>query len=113
LKVVLDEGVPRLLIPELRESGCNVDGFPNAWKGLKNGALLARLEQPGFGCLITCDKNMEWQQALSHRPLAVVVLPFQKLAELKSIAAEISDAVEAARPGEINHVKLNRPRAKT
>lgn len=113
MKAVLDEGVPRLLIPELRESGCEVDRFPNAWKGLKHGALLDRLEQAGFDCPITCDKNLAWQQGLRNRALSVVVLPSQKLAELKSIAPDIADAVKAARASEISHVRLNRSSAKT
>ena len=102
---MLDEGVPRLLIPELRESDCDVERFPNAWKGLKNGAPLAELEQAGFDCLITCDKNLEWQQDLRNRALGVVILPFQKLDQLKSIASDIADAVKTVRPGEISHVR--------
>ena len=101
MKAVLDEGVPRLLIHHLPEDGCEVDRFPNAWKGMTNGALLDRLEQSGFGCLIACDKNLQWQQALRNRALSVVIAP------------DIALAVKAARAGEISHVPLRRSRAKT
>ena len=62
MRAVIDEGVPRRVVGLLRESGCDVSTFPNNWKGLKNGRLLARVEEAGFEILLTCDKNMRFQQ---------------------------------------------------
>ena len=83
----------------LERHGCVIEPFPNQWKGLKNGKLLDRLEQFGFDCLITCDKNLEWQQSLHGRKVAIVVLPYQKLVQLEDIAGQIAAAVSSARHG--------------
>ena len=99
MKAIFDEGVPRLLRRPLEQYGCVVEPFPNEWKGLKNGTLLDRLEQSNFDCLITCDKNLQWQQSLGARKVAIVVLPHQKLVELERIAAQIAAAVKSARHG--------------
>jgi hypothetical protein len=104
LKTVLDEGVPRDLAKMLRAVGCPVDEFPNGWKGMKNGALLALIEEAGFDCLVTCDKSMEWQQSLKNRKIAVLVLP-QKLAELALIVEVIADAIGRAKSGVVMRVQ--------
>jgi hypothetical protein len=103
LKAIFDEGVPRLLSRSLEQHGCTVEPFPNQWNGLKNGKLLDWLEQSDFDCLITCDKNLEWQQSLHGRKVAIVVLPYQKLVQLVDIAAQIAAAVRSARHGFVTH----------
>jgi hypothetical protein len=103
LKAIFDEGVPRLLRRSLEQHDCMVEPFPNEWKGLKNGKLLDRLDQSDFDCLITCDKNLEWQQSLRGRKVAIVVLPYQKLIQLEGIARQIATAVKSARHGYVMH----------
>jgi hypothetical protein len=103
LKAIFDEGVPRLLRRSLEQHGCMVEPFPNQWKGLKNGKLLDRLDQSDFDCLITCDKNLEWQQSLHGRKVAIVVLPYQKLVQLEAIAGQIVTAVSSAKHGFVTH----------
>ena len=107
MKAVLDEGVPRQLIPVLLKAGCRVDPFPNRWKGLKNGQLLERLAREGFECLVTSDRSMRYQQNLNALGPAVVVLPGQTLDELTSLAAEISATISTARMGVL--VEMPRP----
>ena len=97
--MIFDEGVPRDLLPLLREAGCAVEMFPRAWKGTKNGKLLALIEQAGIHCLITSDKNLQFQQNLSKRPFAVVVLPSPRLEELLHLVRRIADAVADSEPG--------------
>jgi predicted nuclease of predicted toxin-antitoxin system len=41
---------------------------------LKNGELLAMAEQAGFDVMVTSDQNIRYQQNLSGRKLALVVL---------------------------------------
>jgi hypothetical protein len=102
VKSIIDEGVPRDLVKQLGLIGCKVEPFPNEWKGTKNGSLLDLLERSGFDCLVTCDKNMRWQQPIAHRDIAVVVLPVQKLIELIPMVAAIADAIGNARRGEVH-----------
>ncbi len=48
--------------------------FRQGWDKLKNGELLAAAEQAGFDLFLTTDKNMRYQQNLSDRKIAIVVL---------------------------------------
>ncbi len=96
MKAVIDESVPRALVRLLRVAGCDAHAFPSEWKGLASGGFLAVIEESEFGCLITCDKNMAFQQNLSVYGLLLVVLPFQKLEVLASLVDEISATVNTA-----------------
>jgi len=99
LKAILDEGVPRQVIPFLERAGCKVEPFPKRWKGLENGELLAQLAKAGFECLVTCDRNLIYQQNIVRAGLAVVVLPGQRLEELIERSVEIAAAISNAKPG--------------
>ena len=44
------------------------------WDTLSNGDLLAEAERAGFDVLLTADKNMRYQQNLTGRRIALVVL---------------------------------------
>jgi hypothetical protein len=44
------------------------------WDELENGALLNAAEAAGFDVLLTTDKNLSYQQNLSGRKIAIVVL---------------------------------------
>ena len=44
------------------------------WDRLENGGLLAAAESAGFEVMVTCDRNLRYQQNLSGRKLAIVEL---------------------------------------
>src|SRR5260370_23199913 len=44
------------------------------WDRLSNGDLLAEAERAGFYVLLTADKNIRYQQNLSGRRIAIVLL---------------------------------------
>lgn len=44
------------------------------WRELKNGELLQQAEDAGYELLLTSDKNIRYQQNLSGRRIAIVVL---------------------------------------
>lgn len=45
------------------------------WQGLENGEFLDAAGQREFNVLITCDKNIPYQQNFKDRKLALVILP--------------------------------------
>ena len=76
------------------------------WDRLTNGDLLVEVERAGYDVLLTADKNMRYQQNLSGRRIALVVLstpqwPFVRL-HLDKIAA----AVNACTPGSYTEVEI-------
>jgi hypothetical protein len=98
LKIVLDESVPHDLAKALRAVGCDIAAFPNAWKGTKNGQLLARVREAGHQVLLTCDKNMSYQQNISQLKILVAVLPTQRLGLLLRHVDDIARFLAAANP---------------
>ena len=104
MKTIVDEGVPRKIVFPLRDAGCSVDAFPNEWKGYKNGELLKIVAAGGYGCIITCDKNLAHQQNLKAAGLALVVLPTHDLATLIGIVDGIAQAIRRAGVGTVSLV---------
>jgi hypothetical protein len=99
MRILLDHGVPFGVV-RLLSAHEVVPAVRIGWDQLKNGELLRRAEADEFHLLITNDKNMSYQQNLSGRQIAVLVLSNCRWADLKNVAAELCKAVEMARPGE-------------
>ena len=66
------------------------------WQGLENGALLDAAENAGFDLLLTCDRNVRYQQNFTSRKLALVVLSSNHWPILRRVAARIASAVDCA-----------------
>lgn len=56
--------------------------------------------------LLTTDKNIRYQQNLSERRIAIVVLGRQQWPELRSHVQRVVDAVDAAMPGSYVEVEI-------
>lgn len=112
-RVLLDEGVPRSLARRLRDHGVNASAFPNDWKQLTNGALLTEIERAGFQVLITGDKQMQFQQNLNGRSIAVMVLPTNRRPDVMDLVAELVVAVTSARPGTFISLGVPSPRPRS
>jgi hypothetical protein len=98
MRILLDESVPqklRLII----EGHTVVTAWYQGWSGLKNGALLAAAEQAGFDLFITADQELSYQQNLTGRKMALVVLSSNNWVFVKAHIDGIMVAVEAATPG--------------
>ena len=73
VKILFDANTPAPLAAFLkRHQVTRTDEL--GWQGLENGQLLDAAEQAGFAILVTCDQNVRYQQNLSGRSLALVVL---------------------------------------
>jgi len=104
-RVILDEGVPRVLARKLRENGIDATAFPNDWKQISDGTLLSDIERRGFQVLVTNDKRMQFQQNMASRNLAVLVLPTNNRIALLKMVSQVVDALQRAKPGEFLHIK--------
>jgi len=99
-RVLLDEGVPRQLVVPLAAAGLSVISYPNDWKQITNGELLTRAEQQGFDVLVTNDKNMNTQQNMRGRSIALVVLPTNLRRQVLELAPLVVSAIRRVRPGQ-------------
>jgi hypothetical protein len=78
------------------------------WDTLSNGDLLAVAESGGFDVLLTCDKNMRYQQNLTGRRIALVVLGTPQWPRVRLHLDAIVAAVNAAAPG--SYIEVDIPR---
>jgi hypothetical protein len=76
------------------------------WDKLTNGDLLAEAERSGFDVLLTADKNMSYQQNLSGRRIALVVLSTPQWPRVKLHLDKIAAAVNACTPGSFTEVEI-------
>ena len=76
------------------------------WDRLPNGELLNAAEAAGFDVLLTADKNLRYQQNLSGRKLAIVVLGQGRWRLVRRHVAAVVAAVNAATPGSYTEVQI-------
>ncbi len=90
MKVLLDECVPRKFKDSLTGHECRT--VPEAgWAGKKNGELLSLAEQADFDVFLTVDRGMEYEQSLSGRKIAIILVrsTSNRLADLLCHVPEI------------------------
>ena len=66
------------------------------WATLKNGDLLAAAENSGFEVLVTTDTNLQYQQNLNQRKIAIVVLSTTSWPRIQKSIKEIVGAIDSA-----------------
>ena len=104
--VLLDHNVPAPLSPFL--TGHRVEEAKGrGWDTLSNGELLAEAERAGFEVFLTADKNIRYQQNLTNRKIAIVVLSTPRWPVLRMRVANVQAAVGAATPG--SYVEVDVP----
>jgi len=105
VKVLFDHNVPHKLRGSL--SGHEVATADEmGWSLLENGELLRAAENAGFAVMVTCDKNLSYQQNLLGRELALVVLSTNNWNVLKLNAPPVMAAVNAAMPSSFRLVTI-------
>jgi hypothetical protein len=109
LRILFDKNVPvgvRRFLPE-HEVHTVVE---MQWLDqLENGELLKVAEESGFDVLVTSDQNIRYQQNLTGRTLALVVLGSNIWPVVRDHGAEITAKVDAAKPGSYDLVEMPLP----
>lgn len=77
-----------------------------AWHQLKNGDLLTAAEDAAFDVFITSDKSIRYQQNLTNRKLAIVVLSQGRWRLVRQRLGAVAAAVDAATPGSYTEVEI-------
>ena len=99
MRILIDECLPTRCRTWFPGHTVETAGF-RGWKGVLNGALLARAVEADFEVLLTADRQMYRQHDFSKLPLAVVVTPGNRLSVLNNLRDIIIAAVERATPGD-------------
>ena len=74
------------------------------WAELENGELLRSAEEAGFAAMVTGDKNLSYQQNLSRRSLALIVLSTNNWNVVKLNSEAVVRALTLAQPGSFQMV---------
>ena len=104
MKILLDEGVPRIIQRRLRElSISSVEEM--GWRGIKNGALLD-LMTGQFQILITTDKSLPFQQNLKQRQVSAVIIPTNDVPSVIELLPQIESALAVISPGQAIEIAM-------
>jgi hypothetical protein len=109
MRVLLDENIPaglRKLLPGHEVMLPTEAGLV----GVSNGKLLTAAEKLGFEALLTADRNLSYQQNLTGRVIAIVVLDTNHWRTIRDNTAPIIDALNSCKPGSFIEVAFDRPR---
>lgn len=97
MKILLDESVPHVV--QTRLSHLAIRTVQDmGWTGAKNGELLRRAEAE-FDVFVTADQQLRYQQNLSGRKLAIIVLPTNQVRIVVTLLPMIEESMKQAQPG--------------
>lgn len=98
MRILFDQGTPVPLRQHLSSHDV-ATAFELGWSRIANGELLARAEVEGFDVLITTDRNLRYQQNLSSRRIAILVLTTTSWPRIQQALPEVSASVALLSPG--------------
>ena len=105
MKILLDHCAPaplrRHLAPHFVETAAQ-----HGWEEKKNGDLLSAAEADGFDCMITGDKNIRYQQNLSARKIAIVLLSNQAWTSVRHYVPLVKQAINRVKPNAFIEVEI-------
>jgi hypothetical protein len=104
MKVLLDECVPWPMHKLLADHACTTAQL-RGWGGIQNGELLRRAEGE-FDLFITSDQNIQYQQTLTGRKVAILQLSTNKLRRIEAAADTIRSAVARIESGQFMHLEI-------
>ncbi len=81
--------------------------YEQGWSSLSNGDLLSTAEEAGYNLLITTDQNLRYQQNLTTRNIAILVLRSTSWPRIQQHVDAIRTAVEQMVSGAYAEVELD------
>jgi predicted nuclease of predicted toxin-antitoxin system len=105
VRVLFDQGTPVPLRKHLSAHQVTTT-FELDWNNLKNGELLQKAEENGFSVLVTTDQNLRYQQNLTGRKIAVVILTTTSWPRIEHATASVIKAIDSAAPGSYVEVAI-------
>ncbi len=105
MKILFDQGTPAPLRSHL--AGHTVTtAFEQGWSQLHNGDLLRQAEAAGFDLFLTTDQCLQYQQNLTSRQIAIVVLSTTSWPRIQRKLELVVAAVGRTNPGSFAEVRI-------
>jgi len=105
VRVRFDQGTPVPLRRFLTQHEV-ITAHERGWSTLKNGELFDSAEKEGFAVLVTADANLRYQQNLTPRSIAIVVLTTTSWPRIQRVAGSVVAAVDGATAGSYTEVDV-------
>jgi hypothetical protein len=104
MRILFDQGTPLPLRDHLKNHTV-ATVFELGWSTLENGRLLAAAET-SFDLFITTDQQIRYQQSLTGKQLAVLVLLTTNWPLIRASIAQIQVAIQEIKPGDYREVAV-------
>lgn len=85
--------------------------YERGWGSMKNGELLRAAETEGFQALVTTDQNLQYQQNLGDRRLAILVLMTTDWRAIRSHVNYVAAAISQLKSGGFRELPFPPPTA--
>ena len=108
MRILFNKNVPYPLRRHFAEHEV-ITAAEMGWGRLVNGLLLQAAEDDGFDLMVTADQSLSYQQNLSNRRIALVVLSTNHIRELQTQADKLVAAVNAATESSYEFVRFELP----
>ena len=105
MRILFDQGTPVPLRRHLLRHSV-MTAYEQGWASLANGQLLDAAEQEGFDVLVTTDQNLQYQQSLSDRRIAIVVLRSTSWPRIQNSIPAVCAAIFRASIGTYEEVEI-------
>ena len=105
MKILFDNGTPR---PIARVLAGHVVTHARqiGWHELENGELIRRAEEAGYDLLVSTDKNIRYQQNMSERKIALVILGNSQWPRVRLHLDRIASVVNACMPSSYAEIEI-------
>jgi glutamate racemase len=103
--ILFDQGTPVPLRRSLTQHEV-ATAYERGWVTLKNGELLDAAENEGFAVLVTTDANLKYQQNLSARRIAIVVLTSTSWPRIQRAISAVVRAINEVSEGSYTEVEI-------
>lgn len=105
MRILFDQGTPVPLRRSLTQHEV-FTAYERGWSKLGNGELLDAAENGGFAVLVTTDSNLQHQQNLSARRIAIVVLTSTSWPRIQRAMGAVVRAINGASEGSYTEVEI-------
>ena len=105
MRVLIDECIDERFRNSFPGHDCQTTRYAGL-AGLKNGDLLTAAEKAAFDVFLTVDQGIEYQQNLTGKSVAVIILHVKsnRLADLLTLVPASLACIESIRPGQLVRV---------
>ena len=105
MRILFDQGTPVPLRRYLTEHSVTT-AYEEGWSNLSNGDLLKSAEDKGYQIFVTTDQNLRYQQNLSDRQIAIVVLLSTSWPKIRTQTDKVCDVINEIKLGDYVEISI-------